>query len=117
MWMLNNAAVQGVVNDAHVYLGLPSGIELLTMLGEDGTHLLNGERVDFVASAQMGGPIAFNDGQQTGHLGFVGHILAIRFSKALTCPLGKCRAVVSTLNFEGINAAPQQIWGARLETR
>jgi hypothetical protein len=107
--MLNNAAVQGVVNDAHVYLGLPSGMELLTMLGEDGTHLLNGERVDFVASAQMGSPIAFNDGQQTSHLGehgFVGHILGIRFSKALTCPLGKCRAVVSTLNFEGINAAP-----------
>ena len=39
--MLNNAAVQGVVNDAHVYLGLPSGMELLTMLGEDGTHLSN----------------------------------------------------------------------------
>jgi hypothetical protein len=32
------------------------GMEPSTMLGEDGTHLLNGERVDFVASAQMGGP-------------------------------------------------------------
>jgi hypothetical protein len=27
------------------------GMEPSTMLGEDGTHLLNGERVDFVARA------------------------------------------------------------------
>jgi hypothetical protein len=67
----------------------------------------------------MGAPVALNDGQQTGHLGkhrLVSHDTGISFSKALTCPLGKRRAVVSTLNFEGINAAPQQCWGVRLET-
>ena len=59
-------------------------------------------------SAQMGGPIAFNDGQQTGHLGehgFVGHILGNEVFKTLTCGL---EPVVSTLNFESINAALQQ---------
>jgi hypothetical protein len=60
----------------------------------------------------MGGPIAFNDGQQTGHLGehgFVGHILGNKVLETLTCALEKRRPVVSTLNFESINAAPQQI--------
>lgn len=90
------------------------------MLSKDSTHLLNRKRINFVASAEMGAPVALNDGQQTGHLGkhrLVGHSIGISFSKALTCPLGKRWTVVSTLNFEGINAAPQQIWGARLETR
>jgi uncharacterized membrane protein len=105
--MLNNAAVRGAVNDAQVYRGLPTGMEPLTMLGKDGTHPLNRERVDVAASAQMGGPIAFNDGQQTGHLGehgFVGHILGNEVFKTLTCGLERRRPVASTLNFESVNA-------------
>jgi hypothetical protein len=60
----------------------------------------------------MGGPMAFNDGQQTGHLGengFVGHILGNKVFNTLTCVLEKRWPVVLTLNFESINAAPQQI--------
>ena len=63
-------------DDAHVCRGLPSGVEPLTMLGEDGTHLLNQECVNFVVGAEMGGPVAVNDGQQAGHLskhGLVSH--------------------------------------------
>ena len=46
------------------------------MLGEDGAHLVNGERVNLVAGAEMSGPVTLNDRQQAGHLGeygLVGH--------------------------------------------
>jgi hypothetical protein len=33
------------------------------MLGEDGAHLANGERVNLVARAEMGGLVALNDRQ------------------------------------------------------
>jgi hypothetical protein len=46
------------------------------MLGEDGAHLVNSERVNLVAGVEMSGPVALNDRQQAGHLGehrLVGH--------------------------------------------
>jgi hypothetical protein len=51
-------------------------MKLVTMLCEDGTHLLNRRRVNFITSAEMSGPVAVNDRQQAGHLakhGLIGH--------------------------------------------
>ena len=38
-------------------------MELLPILCEDGAHLPNRRRVNFVTSAEMSGPIAVNDRQ------------------------------------------------------
>ena len=46
------------------------------MLSKDGLHSLNRKGVNFSSDAKMGGPVAFYEGQQTGHLskqGLVGH--------------------------------------------
>jgi hypothetical protein len=46
------------------------------MLSKDGMHLLDRKRVNFPSDAKMRGPVALNEGQQTGHLGkqgLVGH--------------------------------------------
>ena len=50
--------------------------ELLPMLSKDGMHPLSRKGVNFSSDAKMAGPVAFYDGQQTGHLskqGLVAH--------------------------------------------
>jgi len=84
-----------------------TAMEPQPMLGEYGAHLVNGERVDLVARAEMSGPVALNDRQQAGHLGehgLVGHRMRTVSGEALALmrASGKRREVASMLNIESV---------------
>ena len=65
--MLNNAAVHLLLR-MRIIDAYPLGTETLAMLSENGAHLVNRRRVNFLSNAEMGAPVALNDRQQAGHL-------------------------------------------------